>query len=157
MSLATMRKSMWAAAVAASMVVAPQAHAERISFIVPAQIIYPGQPIADASLREKIFSIKSSAASNYVLSRDQITGKIARKTLLPGQPILAAAVNEPDLIRRGVAVPIVYDTGSLVITAKGVSMEPGRAGDYVKVRNVDSGLIVSGTVMADGSIQVGLQ
>jgi flagella basal body P-ring formation protein FlgA len=36
-----------------------------------------------------------------------------------------------------------------------VALQPGAAGDLVKVRNVDSGKIFSGTVMADGTIRVG--
>ncbi|MGH6859984.1 MAG: flagellar basal body P-ring formation chaperone FlgA [Phyllobacterium sp.] len=133
------------------------AYAERIAFIVPSQIIYPGQAIGSGSFHEKTFTIKAQAAANYVLAAEQLVGKVARKTLLPGRPIPVNAVNEPDLIQRGVAVALVYDTGSLVITAKGIPMEPGRSGDFVKVRNVDSGIIVSGTVLADGSIQVGMQ
>jgi len=35
-----------------------------------------------------------------------------------------------------------------------VTLQPGAAGDLVKVRNIDSGKIFSGTVMADGSIRV---
>ncbi|NTS33663.1 flagellar basal body P-ring formation protein FlgA [Phyllobacterium sp. BT25] len=140
-----------------AMVHATGAMAERIAFIVPSQIIYPGQTIGNEGLSEKIFTIKASAAGNYVLHVNQLVGKVARRTLLPGQPILVTAVNEPDLIQRGVAVPLVYNTGSLVISAKGVAMEPGHAGDFVKVRNVDSGIIVTGTVLADGSIQVGMQ
>ncbi|MEK1888884.1 MAG: flagellar basal body P-ring formation chaperone FlgA [Phyllobacterium sp.] len=139
------------------MVPASAAMAERIAFIVPSQIIYPGQTIGNEGLSEKVFSIKASAAGNYVLHTNQLVGKVARRTLLPGQPILVTAVNEPDLIQRGVAVQLVYNTGSLVIRAKGVSMEPGHAGDFVKVRNVDSGIIVSGTVLADGTIEVGMR
>ncbi len=36
-----------------------------------------------------------------------------------------------------------------------VPMESGSAGDRVRVRNVDSGVIFDGTVLADGTIQVG--
>lgn len=133
------------------------ARADRIAFIVPSQIIYPGQTIGNAGLQEKFFTIRASAAGNYVLHADQLVGKVARRTLLPGQPILVAAVNEPDLILRGVPVALIYNAGSLIISAKGISMEPGHAGDFIKVRNVDSGIIVSGTVMADGTVQVGMQ
>ncbi|RUY13900.1 flagella basal body P-ring formation protein FlgA, partial [Mesorhizobium sp. M7A.F.Ca.CA.001.13.2.1] len=38
--------------------------------------------------------------------------------------------------------------------ATAVTLQPGAAGDLVKVRNIDSGEILSGTVMADGTIQV---
>lgn len=133
------------------------AHADRIAFIVPSQIIYPGQTISDVGLQEKMFTIKASAAASYVMSTQQLIGKVARRTLLPGRPILVNAVNEPDLIQRGVTVALVYNTGSLVITAKGVPMEAGHAGDLIKVRNIDSGIIVSGTVLADGTVQVGMQ
>lgn len=146
-----------ASAFAAAFFVTSSASADRIAFIVPSQIIYPGQAIGGNELQEKMFTIKSSAAGSYILSADQLIGKVARKTLLPGKPILVTAVNEPDLVQRGVSVPIVYDTGSLVITAKGIPMEAGRSGDFVKVRNIDSGIIVTGTVLANGSIQVGMQ
>jgi flagella basal body P-ring formation protein FlgA len=153
----TIRKSIRAGFFAAAVMFASSAHADRIAFVVPSQIIYPGQAISGSGLQQKVFTINSSAASSYVLSVDQLVGKVARKTLLPGKPILVTAVNEPDLIQRGVTVPIIYDTGALVITAKGIPMEPGRSGDFVKVRNVDSGIIVTGTVLANGSIQVGMQ
>ena len=133
------------------------AQAERIAFVVPSQIIYPGQTIGNAGLQEKFFTIRASAAGNYILHTDQLVGKVARRTLLPGQPILVTSVNEPDLIQRGVPVALIYNAGSLVISAKGISMEPGHAGDFIKVRNVDSGIIVSGTVLADGTVQVGMQ
>ena len=61
------------------------------------------------------------------------------------------------LIERGQTTKLVFSAGDLVITASGVSMEPGSAGDYIKVRNVDSGRIVSGTILSDGSVRVGGQ
>jgi flagella basal body P-ring formation protein FlgA len=36
-----------------------------------------------------------------------------------------------------------------------VTLEPGSAGDVIKVRNMDSGRVFSGIVMADGTIRVG--
>ncbi|QND50641.1 flagellar basal body P-ring formation protein FlgA (plasmid) [Phyllobacterium sp. 628] len=133
------------------------AHAERIAFLVPSQIIYPGQTIGNTGLQEKYFTIRASAAGQYVLSAEQLVGKVSRRTLLPGQPILLTAVNEPDMIQRGVPAVLIYDTGSLVITARGTPLEAGRVGDFIKVRNIDSGITVSGTILADGRIQVGLQ
>ncbi|MBB3233720.1 flagella basal body P-ring formation protein FlgA [Phyllobacterium endophyticum] len=133
------------------------AYADRIAFLVPTQIIYPGEIIGGSGLHEKHFTIRASAAGQYVLSPQQLIGKVARRTLLPGQPILVSALNEPDLVERGVPVALVYNTGALVITAKGTPLEAGHAGDFIKVRNMDSGIIVSGTVLADGSIQVGMR
>lgn len=93
----------------------------------------------------------------YVLSLDQAVGKVARKTLLPGKPILVSALGEPSLVTRGIPAPLVFTAGTLTITAMGTPLESGVAGDFIKVRNVDSGIIVSGTVLANGRIQVGMQ
>ena len=43
----------------------------------------------------------------------------------------------------------------MVISITAVPLEPGAAGDVVKLRNVDSGRIFSGIVMADGTVRVG--
>ncbi|PRD42674.1 flagella basal body P-ring formation protein FlgA [Phyllobacterium phragmitis] len=136
---------------------ASAAHADRISFVVPSAVIYPGQIVSDTALLEKRFIAKPDIAGQYALTSDQVTGKIARRTLLPGKPILIAALGEPSLVKRGVPAPLVYTAGGLTITAMGTPLEPGSAGDFIKVRNADSGLIVSGTILADGKIQVGMQ
>lgn len=131
--------------------------ADRIAFVVPSATVYPGQIVSDTALLEKQFFINAPAASQYVLSLDQAAGKVARKTLLPGKPILVSALGEPSLVTRGVPAPLVFTAGTLTITAMGTPLESGAAGDFIKVRNVDSGIIVSGTVLADGRIQVGMQ
>ena len=141
----------------AALAFALPAHADRISFVVPSAVIYPGQIVGDTALLEKQFSIRADAAGQYALTPDQVTGKIARRTLLPGKPILIGALGEPSLVKRGVPAPLVYTAGGLTISAMGTPLEAGSAGDFVKARNMDSGLVVSGTVLVDGKIQVGMQ
>ena len=131
--------------------------ADRIAFVVPSATVYPGQIVSNVSLVEKKFYINPPAASQYVLSPDQAEGKVARKTLLRGKPILVSALGEPSLVTRGIPAPLVFSAGALVINAVGTPLESGSVGDFIKVRNVDSGIIVSGTVLADGRIQVGMQ
>lgn len=131
--------------------------AESVAFVVPAAVIYPGQQIGDEGLLEKSFTINPEAADQYVLSPRQAIGKVTKRTLLPGKPILMSALAEPFLVKRGVPAPLIFTAGSLTITAMGTPLESGSVGDFIKVRNADSGLIVSGTVLADGNIQVGMQ
>ena len=50
---------------------------------------------------------------------------------------------------------VMFVSGPLTISATAVTLQSGAAGDFVRVRNVDSGKTFSGTVMADGSIRVG--
>ncbi|MGH6761694.1 MAG: flagellar basal body P-ring formation chaperone FlgA [Phyllobacterium sp.] len=133
------------------------AYADRVEFIVPSAVIYPGQTIEGKGLFGKPFTIKREFASQYAVNADQVIGKIARRTLLPGKPILVSAVNEPHLVQRGVPAMLVFNAGGLEILTTGTPLEPGGIGDFIKVRNVDSGITVSGTVLADGRIRVGMQ
>ncbi|WP_082766337.1 flagellar basal body P-ring formation chaperone FlgA [Paramesorhizobium deserti] len=142
---------------AAALACIPAAHADRIAFVVPSAVVYPGQVVSDTALLEKQFTAKPEIAGQYALTPDQVVGKIARRTLLPGKPILIGALGEPSLVQRGVPAPLVYTAGELTITAMGTPLQAGSAGDFIKVRNVDSGLVVSGTIMADGRIRVGMQ
>jgi flagella basal body P-ring formation protein FlgA len=49
---------------------------------------------------------------------------------------------------------LVYDNGGLKITAAGTPLNDGVVGDLIKVRNTDTGVIISGTVRPDSSILV---
>ena len=61
---------------------------------------------------------------------------------------------DPYAVERGKAVRIVFTNGPLTITAGGAPLENAAVGDLIRVRNTDSGIIVSGTVMEDGTIHV---
>jgi flagella basal body P-ring formation protein FlgA len=84
-----------------------------------------------------------------------LEGKIAKRTLLPGRYVPVNALRDAYLVEKGAAVEMVFVAGGLTISAGAVTLQPGSAGDQVKVRNIDSGKILSGTVMADGTIRVG--
>lgn len=133
------------------------AFADRVNFIVPVKAVYPGQVISDVGLSERGFYIKADAASLYVTDIKQVLNKVAKRTLIAGKPISLSALGEPILVNRGQSAKLVFNSGDLVITAMGVALQPGAAGDFIKIRNVDSGRVVTGTVMEDGSIQVGVQ
>ena len=90
-----------------------------------------------------------------VVSRDELAGMEARRTLLPGQPIPLNAVAAPELVKRGQPTRLVFHDGGLIIVAQVEAMQNGGAGDMIKVRNLDSGLTVVGTVQSDGTVLIG--
>ncbi len=65
------------------------------------------------------------------------------------------ALRDAYLFEKGVSVQMMFVAGALSIAATGVTLEPGSVGDQIKVRNIDSGKILTGIVMADGTIRVG--
>jgi len=128
-------------------------YAEGNTAVVPTRIIYPGETI-DPSALEEVGVTNPNLAGNYAHHIGEVTGRITDRTLLPGRTIIVDFLRDPYAIKRGASVKIIYSEGGLTISATGTPMEDGGVGQVVRVRNVESGITVSGTVMADGSIKV---
>lgn len=123
--------------------------------LIPSRVIYPGETISLAALKEVTLLPGRHKPDAVVTTEQELDGKVAKRTLLPGRYIPASAVREAWLVEQGAPVQVYFIAGGLSISATAVTLQPGAAGDLVKVRNVDSGKIFSGTVMADGTIRVG--
>jgi flagella basal body P-ring formation protein FlgA len=122
---------------------------------IPSRVIYPGETINAEALKEVVLREGKVPPAAVAMAMTDVEGKVARRTLLPGRYIALSSVRDAYLIDRGAEVQIVFISGPLTITAAAVTLEPGSVGDLVKARNIDSGKVVAGTVMADGSIRVG--
>ena len=83
-----------------------------------------------------------------------LEGRIARRTLLPNQPILLSDLKSPDTVSAGVPTTLVYRESGLLITGMGTPLQSAAPGEAVRVRNVDSGVTISGVAQDDGSIEV---
>jgi flagellar basal body P-ring formation protein FlgA len=123
---------------------------------VPGITLYPGDIITEQALVDREFpedSVLSKTAA--ARSRADLVGKVSRRTLLPGQPIPPNAVGAPTVVANGTKVQILFEEETLRILALGTALQSGSAGEVISVRNIASGLTVSGTVQADGTIHVG--
>jgi flagella basal body P-ring formation protein FlgA len=132
---------------------APAFAAETV--LVPGRVIYPGETVTAAALKEVTLAEGKVPPAHVVIDVEALDGKVARRTLLPGRYIMSGSLREAYLVEKGAAVEMTFVAGALTIVASAVTLEAGAAGDLVKVRNVDTGKIVSGVVLADGTIRVG--
>jgi flagella basal body P-ring formation protein FlgA len=89
-----------------------------------------------------------------VRTRAGVVGKMARRTLLPGRAIMPIALNNPRAVINGADVRLVYIDGGLTIVTSASALQDGAVGETIRVRNVDSGLTVSGVIQPDGSVRV---
>lgn len=121
---------------------------------VPALVIYPGDVITDSMLVDREMPPNYPGRGAVLDGRSMIVGKAARRTLLPNQPIAVNGVGEPKIVANGAMVRIIFKEGGLTITTSGVALQGGGIGDIIPVRNVESGLIISGTIASDGSVRV---
>ena len=136
----------------ALLAVAP-AFAEELG-VVPNRILYPGETIPADALQMARVRPGKKATVLFAHQPAELVGKVATRTLLPGRFVPLSSVREAYVIEQGAAVQVLLVQGGLTISVKAITLQPGSAGDVVKVRNVDSGAIFSATVMADGTVRV---
>jgi flagella basal body P-ring formation protein FlgA len=123
--------------------------------LIPNRVIYPGEIVALGALKEVTLVPGRKKPDAVATLIGELDGKIAKRTLLPGHYIPVNALRDPWVVEQGAPVQVIFASGPLTISAAAVTLQPGSTGDLVKVRNLDSGKIFSGTVMADGTIRVG--
>jgi flagella basal body P-ring formation protein FlgA len=151
------RWALWLAALLAAWVCmssARTAGAQELELPVPRAIIYPGDVISDELLVARAFVAHTVARSATCEVREALIGKVARRTLLPGQPISLSAIRDPYLVTQGKTATVVFEHGGLTITTNALALQNGSLGDVVSLRNLDSGAVIKGTVASNGSIRL---
>ncbi|MBA8835930.1 flagella basal body P-ring formation protein FlgA [Rhizobium leguminosarum] len=121
--------------------------------VVPTTIIYPGDTLSASQLQE-VEVTNPNLAGDYAKSVSQVEGMVSKRTLLPGRTISVSALREAYTVTRGSSIRLVFSLGAMTISAAGTPLEDGATGQVVRARNMDSGVIVSGTVLADGTVHV---
>ena len=122
---------------------------------VPSVTIYPGDTISQTMLTLGDFAPGTAENLAVIGSSEDLVGKVARRTLLPGKLISRTSVSEPMLIQKGSIVSAEFHAGALVITASVLALQSGALNDLIQARNVDSGKTIVGAVQADGTIRIG--
>jgi flagella basal body P-ring formation protein FlgA len=121
--------------------------------VVPTEVIYPGDVISSAQL-EELDVTNPNLTGDYAKKINEVVGFVSKRTLLPGRTISMSALRQPFAVTRGANARLVMSVGAMTITAAGTPLDDGSVGDVVRARNMDSGIIVTGTVLQDGTIRV---
>ena len=151
----------WFAAASLSVVFASAMPARAVSAdgsalgtaVVPTETIYPGDIISSGQL-EEVEVTNPNLTGDYAKRLSDVTGLVSKRTLLPGRTISISAPRQAFAVTRGSNIRLVMNMGSMTITAAGTPLDDGAVGDSVRARNLDSGIIVSGTVLENGTIRV---
>lgn len=128
----------------------------RLSHVVAAETIREGTPIAPGQLR--VESSDAFPVTGDTVSRiDQVTGRIALRTIPAGSAIHLNQVARPPEVKRGdmVSVEVLSGSTRLAFTAK--SESDGRKGDVIPVRNLHSNKIFQARVAGKDSALVDMR
>jgi flagella basal body P-ring formation protein FlgA len=156
-SLLGQRWALWLVALVAALASmwALPAGAAELDLPVPKRLIYPGDAITEEHLVPRAFIAHTVTRSTVFEAADAVVGKVAKKTLLPGQPIPVSAVRDPYVVTHGKTALVVLETAGLTISMQALALQDGGVGDVISLRNMDSGATIKGTVAADGTIRLG--
>jgi flagellar basal body P-ring formation protein FlgA len=121
-----------------------------------AQSVTPVHAIRSQTvLQADDLALDEEAVPGGVASIEAAVGQEAKVALYPGRPILMSQLSAPALVERNAVVRMSYASGSLHIVTQGRALDRAAAGEPVRVMNLASKQTVTGTVAADGSVEVG--
>lgn len=92
----------------------------------------------------------------YITDARNAIGKIVKRPMAAGQPVLVPNLAAARLIRRGQKVVILAKIEGLYVKMQGTALQDGSQGMTIKVRNLSSRRIIEGTVIRPGTIMVNL-
>jgi len=125
------------------------------SFPVPKTIIYPGDTLTSEVIEERSLVVKPGIEYPVFASAGKLVGRVARRTLLPGQAIPFTAVRDPHLVVQGQSTRVLFEMGSLTILTHAIALQSGSENEAITLRNAETGIVIKGLVQADGSVRVG--
>lgn len=85
---------------------------------------------------------------------DELVGKMAKRNILPGNPISARVVSEPVVVKKGYPVAMIYHTPAIRLRTIGIALDEGSKGMLIPVRNTSSGVIVHAEVLDRNVVEI---
>ena len=92
--------------------------------------------------------------ANTFQTADEIVGKEATRNLRMNYPVHSYMVKVPALFKRGATVNVVFQKGAIRLFAEGTAMQDGNVGDWVRIKNTESGSMLRGLVQENGAVSV---
>jgi flagella basal body P-ring formation protein FlgA len=97
---------------------------------------------------------KATVVAGALATPQQIAGLAARRSLPSGQPLRAADLMKPELVRQHELVTVTYDAPGVSLSMRGKALESGAEGDIVSVSNVQTKRVMQGTVTGPNHVSI---
>jgi flagella basal body P-ring formation protein FlgA len=118
--------------------------------LVAATALPAGKTLAESDLLRERRNMTSSA--DVLSDADAVTGQALRSAVRAGQPISRRQLAEAIVVKRGAAVRIVARNGEIEVQAAGEALDAGARDAMIRVRNVNTGRIISARVTGPGEV-----
>lgn len=91
---------------------------------------------------------------NMIVNEDNLVGMTPRRLIAAGQPVNRVDVDAPRTVERGEMVTMVFQEGTLLLTAQGKALEHGAKGDHIRVVNTSSNQTIDAVVTGSNEVTV---
>jgi flagella basal body P-ring formation protein FlgA len=95
---------------------------------------------------------KSEFNSEPPAQAAEILGLAAKRPVRAGQPLRAADLMKPEVVKKNDIVMMRYEVPGIVLTLRGQALDNGTEGDVVNVLNIQSKRTIQGTVTGPGQV-----
>ena len=124
-----------------------------VTMPVPVRRIRPGEVIEPSDLTTIRLSL-DRAGAGFIASADALIGQSPRRQISAGRLVQVGSVGAPIVVQRNRPVTLVYEDGALMLAARGRALQEGGVGDTVRVMNIASSTVVTGTVTGAETVSV---
>lgn len=121
-------------------------------YLMIARPINAGQKLTEADIRSQLGEL-SDLPNGVLMDREQAIGRAAIASLPAGRPLRADMIRQPMVVQQGQSVKIIGTGNGFQVTNEGRALGNSAVGQVTQVR-LNSGQILSGTVRADGSVEI---
>lgn len=112
-----------------------------------------GDTIAASDIRTEMRD-SSTLYRGWLSQKEHAVGKLARRNLSAGSVISERDLQHAVSIKRGERVKVLSGDGRFVVSAMGEAMASAQFGEMLRVKNLKSGRIIEGKLMASGQVMV---
>lgn len=111
-----------------------------------------GERIKGEDLYERVAFLSDYGL--YPSSIEDIEGKRLKRDILANTPITKEILEETYAVGRGEIVTVKIENERIKISAKAISLEKGKLGDVVRLKNTSSGKEITGLVSGEREVTI---
>ncbi len=99
-------------------------------------------------------TVNASKEAGYSGSLKSIVGMKAKRPIAQDEPISETIVQAPVAVAEGGRVQVVYETSQLLMQVPGVALVSGQIGQFIPVRNLQTGKVIYGVIQQNDRVKV---
>ena len=120
---------------------------------VPARALRPGSAIRQRDIKWQ--RVRADHVQNDIVTDPkEFVGREAKRPLSADTMVRRSELRVPIAVTKGMLVTMIFRTPSMVLTATGRALEAGSTGDFITVRNSQTGATVDARILGPNRVEV---